>query len=149
MDRNRGIGKDNKLPWHLPSDMLHFKQTTTNHVVIMGRKTYESIGKPLPNRTNVVITRNTDFADPRVITYNSVGRALRRLRNVKDIFVIGGSEIYKAFMPYTNKLYLTVVDAEFDVDTYFDFNEDDWIEVKRETLDTEYTHSFIVYKRKY
>jgi len=119
----RVIGKNGKIPWHIKADMEHFKQTTLGHVVIMGRKTFESIGKPLVKRINIVITRNIDFAHEGVVVAYSFEDALEKAKerayNKKEIFVIGGAKIYEEALPYADKLYLTVIDVEFDGDTFF------------------------------
>ena len=119
----RVIGKNGNLPWHIKEDMEHFKQTTMGHVVIMGRKTFESIGAPLPKRTNIVITRNIDFSHEGVVVAYSFEDALEkaqeRAKIKKEIFVIGGSEIYKEALPHADKLYLTLIDGDFDGDTFF------------------------------
>lgn len=116
---NRGMGKDNKLPWHIKGDMAFFKEQTTGHVVVMGRKTYESLGKykPLPNRTNVVITRNKDYAvECGVIVCHSFEEVCNMF---KDFIVIGGAEIYKLAIPLSEKMILTHVSGEYEADTFF------------------------------
>lgn len=119
----RVIGKEGSLPWRIKEDLEHFKQTTMNHVVIMGRKTFDSIGKPLPKRVNIVVTRSIDFAEEGVVTAYSfedaLSKAYARANNKKEIFVIGGAEIYKEALPYADKLYLTLIDGNFDGDTFF------------------------------
>jgi dihydrofolate reductase len=119
VSNNGVIGVDNKLPWDLPEDLKRFKELTTGNVVIMGRKTYESIGKPLPNRINIVITRNKDFFAPDVIVTNSLESALLKAGGDKDIFIIGGGEIYKQSMNFVDKLYITEVDMGVEGDTTF------------------------------
>jgi dihydrofolate reductase len=125
MDKNNGIGKDNKLLWHLPQDLRYFKELTQGYPIIIGRKTYESIvskiGKPLPNRLNIVMTRDRDYPAPKeVIVSESVDMALTSAKYfAKDIFVIGGSTVYEQFMPYVDRLYVTEIDEEFEVDAYF------------------------------
>ena len=126
VSNNGVIGVDNKLPWDLPEDLKRFKELTTGNVVIMGRKTYESIGKPLPNRINIVITRNKDFFVPDVLTANSLNSALLKAGGNKDIFIIGGGEIYKQSMGFADKLYITEVDMEVEGDTKFPTISDQW-----------------------
>ena len=126
VSNNGVIGVDNKLPWDLPEDLKRFKELTTGNVVIMGRKTYESIGKPLPNRINIVITRNKDFFAPDVIVTNSLESALLKAGGDKDIFIIGGGEIYKQSMGFADKLYITEVDMEVEGDTKFPTISDQW-----------------------
>lgn len=120
---NRVIGKDGKIPWRIKEDVEYFKQTTIGHVVIMGRKTFEAIGKPLPKRTNIVITRNIDFTHDGVITAYSFEDALEKAKewksNKREIFIIGGAQIYKEALPYAHKLYLTLIDGIFEGDTFF------------------------------
>lgn len=120
--KNRELGKDNKLLWHIPEDLKRFKHLTTGHVVIMGRKTFESLGKPLPNRINIVVTRNVTFKVEGGITKPSLEQAIdwaKRLTRQDEIFVIGGGQIYQQALPLAHKLYLTVVNASFDADTFF------------------------------
>ena len=126
VSNNGVIGVDNKLPWDLPEDLKRFKELTTGNVVIMGRKTYESIGKPLPNRINIVITRNKDFFVPDVLTANSLNSALLKAGGNKDIFIIGGGEIYEQSMGFADKLYITEVDMEVEGDTKFPTISDQW-----------------------
>lgn len=131
MSENRIIGKDNQLPWHLSADLKHFKALTTGHTIIMGRKTYQSIGKPLPNRRNVVLTRDQTFQAEGVEVVHSVEAACKLIKNDPKAFVIGGAEIYQAFTPYLNYLYLTVIHQEFDGDVYLPFDLTDWKEEQR------------------
>ena len=138
MSKNRVIGKDNGLPWHLPGDLKHFKQTTLGSPIIMGRKTWESIGRPLPNRINIIVSRSGEIKSDGVKTFNSLSRALELAEkslienDAKEIFVIGGAELYKEAFPLASRLYLTRVDSVIDGDTYLKgFNEADWVEVSR------------------
>lgn len=111
--KNNELGKGNTLLWHLPADMKHFKQITTLHPVIMGRKTFESIGKPLPNRRNIVITRNVNYKRDDVELAYSLNEALDLFPDQnEEIFIIGGAELYKQTMPIADKLYITHIDAE-------------------------------------
>ena len=127
VSKNGMIGVDNKLPWDLPKDLKRFKELTTGNVVIMGRKTYESIGKPLPNRINIVITRNKDFSVPGVLTAKSLQNALLKAGGEKEIFIIGGGEIYSQAISYSNKRYITEVDMEVEGDTTFpDIDKNRW-----------------------
>ena len=135
VSNNGVIGVDNKLPWDLPEDLKRFKELTTGNVVIMGRKTYESIGKPLPNRINIVITRNKDFFVPDVLTANSLNSALLKAGGNKDIFIIGGGEIYKQSMDFVDKLYITEVDMEVEGDTTFPTISDKWNISNEETFE--------------
>jgi dihydrofolate reductase len=126
MDQNRGIGYNGKLPWLLPADMKFFRETTTGHVVFMGRKTYESIGKPLPDRTNVVLTRDVSFQAEGVQVAHSVKEAVSRYSD-EDLYVIGGAEIFKEMLPAADKLLITRIHHEFPADTYFpELKDEDW-----------------------
>ncbi len=117
---NNVIGKDNALLWNIPQDMKFFRATTSGHPVIMGRKTHLSIGRALPNRRNVVITRDTAFTSPDVEVVHSVQEALSLFKDSMDeVFVIGGADIYTQTLPFADKLYITHIDANFDGDTFF------------------------------
>ena len=108
------------MPWHIPEDLAYFRQITTGHTVIMGRKTFESIGKPLPNRNNIILTTNPNFSMPGITTINSLSEILNLYHNTPEpIFVIGGGEIYTAFLPYAMRLYLTLIDQAVVGDTSF------------------------------
>ena len=129
MDRNRVIGKDNQIPWYLPADLKFFKRTTLHHHVLMGRKNYQSIGKPLPKRTNVVITRNPYFISSGCIVVHSIEEALEVAHHnqEEEVFIIGGGEIYAQAMPFTQRMYLSEIDAEFDGDVFFpEFDMSEW-----------------------
>lgn len=153
MDRNALIGRDNSLPWHLPDDFRYFKKLTTGHPVIMGRKTFESVGKPLPGRQNIVLTRNNDFSPAGVDVYHSVEELLGSgITFGKECFVIGGAHIFNTFIAYADRLYLTKIDAEFEGDTYFTVLEScQWRLVSNTPgiLDRKniFPHSFLVYER--
>lgn len=124
--KNREIGYKNKLLWDIPDDMKHFKNITTGHVVIMGRNTYLSIGKPLPNRFNIVIAQETDFSAPGCEVVHSISDAINlgKTKTNKDTFIIGGGQIYTQTLPYVEKLYLTIVDDAPAADTFFpDYSE--------------------------
>lgn len=116
---DNAIGKENKLLWHLPADLKHFKEITNGHTLIMGRKTFDSVGKPLPNRRNIIITRKKDFHIPGAEVVNTLEEALIRCKDDKEVFIGGGAEIYKIAMDITDKIYLTVVKGTFDADTFF------------------------------
>ena len=141
MSENRIIGRGNELPWHLPGDLKYFKQTTLGSPIIMGRKTWESIGRPLPGRSNIVVSRNNQLTIEQVQTADSLTGAIKLAReiavpdNVSEVFVIGGAELYKEAFPLADRLYLTRVHAEIEGDTYLEgFKEKDWIEISRETF---------------
>jgi len=116
---NRIIGKDNDMPWHLPADLAYFKKTTLGKPVIMGRKTYESIGRPLPGRKNIVISRNATYCVEGVEVVSSVDEALALVKGVEEVMVIGGGAIYAHCMPFADKLYITHINADIKGDTQF------------------------------
>lgn len=118
MGKNNELGCKNRMPWYLPADFAYFKKVTLGKPVIMGRKTFESIGKPLPGRTNIIITRDTAFKPEGCITVNSIDKA-KTYSTDGEVFIIGGAEIYAAFLPMADKLYITEIDKEFEVDAYF------------------------------
>ena len=132
MGRNRGIGLDGKMPWHLPAELQHFKATTLGKPVIMGRKTWESIGRPLPGRQNIVVTRNPAYAAPGCDVAGSLDAALA-LAEVPEVMVIGGGELYALALPRAQRMVLTLVDLEPEADTFFpEWREDDWRETGRQ-----------------
>lgn len=145
----RVIGKDGKMPWHLPNDLKYVKNTTTGHTVVMGRKTFESIGRPLPNRRNVVLTRNEHFDAPGVEVVHSKGEVLA----LGDVFILGGANVYAQFLDEADRLYITEIDLDVEGDTFFpDWNREAFTLVSKEegTLDEKNTipHTFYVYERK-
>lgn len=117
--RNGVIGSGNNLIWHISEDLRRFKAITTGHPVVMGRKTYESIGRPLPNRTNVVITRQSDFKAEGCVVVHSLQEAIQQFAEDEEVFIIGGGSIYAEALPLTKRIYLTEVDADYEGDTYF------------------------------
>lgn len=155
--KNRVIGKDNDLPWHLPDDMKFFMQSTKGHCVIMGRKNYDSLPpkyRPLANRTNIVVTRQQDFKAEGCHVVHSLEDALvfAKQQSESEVFVIGGAEIYKQALPYANLLYLTEIDAIIEGDTYFPQVDDTkFIEQSRikHTADEKHKYSFdfVLYKK--
>lgn len=126
MDRNRLIGRDNGLPWHLPDDFKHFKAVTLGKPVIMGRKTFESIGKPLPGRQNIVVSRS-GFQANGIVSVASIEQALTAAGNAEEIMIIGGANLYQQMIDRADRMYLTQVDGQFDGDVWFpEFNLNDW-----------------------
>lgn len=124
--KNNVIGRDNQLIWHIPADLKYFKRVTLGHTIVMGRKTYDSMGKPLPGRKNVVITRQEDFHPEGVIVKPSLEQALQGL-NVDEVFIIGGGEIFKLVMDIVDKMYVTEIDESFDGDVHFpEINPEEW-----------------------
>lgn len=154
MSENRVIGKDNQMPWSLPADLKHFKTITSGHPVLMGRKTFESIGKPLPNRTNIVITRDASYSAPDCLIVTSAETALDMAleQDMTEVFVIGGAEIYKQLLPQIQRLYLTLIHHKFEGDTFFpELFASEWREVSREKHladeKNKYDYSFVVMER--
>ena len=157
LSKNRVIGKHNDLPWYLPDDMKYFMQTTKGHHTIMGRKNYDSIPekfKPLPNRTNIVVTRQQTFKAPGCIVVNSVERGLdiSKANGEQEVFIIGGAEIYKLGIPHADRLYLTEIDAIIDGDTFFpEFDKQAWHERSRRNHPADerhpYSFDFVVYEK--
>lgn len=149
ISKNRVLGNDNKLIWSLPNDLKRFKKLTTNNTVVMGRKTYESIGRPLPNRRNIVITRDENYHDDNIEVVNSIEEALLLCNN--DCFIIGGGQIYQQTLDLAEKIYLTIVDEEFEGDAFFPEISDDWFKISKiennEDERHEYKYSFIDYER--
>jgi dihydrofolate reductase len=143
------IGNEGKIPWHIREDLQRFKRLTMGHPIIMGRRTYEAIGKPLPGRTNIVLTQNLNFtAPPGVLTFPSLDAALDHCRrqNEQSVFIIGGSKVYQAALPLADKLFVTEVHRRVDGDTKFpNYNRREWIEIARED-GPEY--SFVEYARR-
>ena len=158
MDENMVIGVNNNLPWHLPEDLKYFKRTTMGNSIIMGRKTFESIGRPLPGRTNIIVTRNPDYEVENARTVGSITDAIELAENTAFIdgsteaFVIGGAELYKEALPLVNRMHLTMVHAEVDGDAWFpDFDVSQWHEISNEYFEADeenpYDYSICVYER--
>jgi len=150
---NDVIGKDNDLIWHLPRDMKHFKETTTGHFIIMGRKTFESNGRALPNRTNVIITRDKDFNAEGCVVVHSLEDAFKVAKDDPEAFIIGGGVIYKMALPIVDRIYLTKIHHTFEGDTFFpelDMNE--WEEISCQDFEPDeknkYPFSIIILDRK-
>lgn len=152
MSENRVIGCQNQLPWRLPADLKHFKKITIGHPIILGRKTYESIGRALPDRCNVVITRDVDFKAPGCVVVNSIETALLAVGYSEEAFVIGGALLYQQLLPKVNRLYLTEIHQVFEGDAYFpalDMSEWRLISQEDHAADGEnpYPYSFITLDR--
>ena len=140
---NNELGKDNDLVWHLPKDFKRFKKLTTGHHIIMGRKTFQSFPKPLPNRVHIVITRNTDYHPEGAIIVHSMTEALELAKNDSQIFIIGGGEIYKLGMKIADKIELTRVNSSFEADTFFpEIPSDDWKLISEEFHLKDEKHKF-------
>ena len=152
MERNRVIGRDGSLPWHLPADLRRFRAITTGHPIVMGRRTHESIGRALPQRRNIVISRNANCAAEGCEVYASLDQALDELGSQDEIFVIGGVAMYSEALPLATRLYVTEIDADIPGDTYFPpFDKSLWREVSREPhprdADNAYDYAFVVLER--
>ncbi|MEO1626736.1 MAG: dihydrofolate reductase [Bacteroidota bacterium] len=151
---NRVIGRDNDIPWYLPADLKYFKRTTLGHHIIMGRKCYESIGKPLPKRTNVIVTRNPLYAASGCLVVYSLEEALQLAvdNGEEEAFIIGGAQIYQLALPYVDKLYITEVDLSVEGDVYFpelDMSEwtEEWQEAHTADEKNEHNYVFKLYQR--
>ena len=152
MAKNRVIGADNRIPWHLPNELKLFKSLTLGHHVVMGRKTYDSIKRLLPGRTTVIVTRRPDYEVPGAIVVHSVQDALEACRTDEECFIIGGAELFRETLPIADRLYLTVVDAEPAGDTLMpEFDMDRWRETSSQSFAADEKHAhpyrFTVYDR--
>jgi len=153
MDRNRLIGCDNALPWKLPADMAWFKKSTMGKPILMGRKTYESIGRPLPGRVNLILSRQADLKIDGCIVVHSLAEAQAAVPDADEIMVMGGAEIYALLLDQADRLYITYIDAEFEGDAWFPgFDRSDWQETSRQRGGVDekslYPHEFIIFERK-
>lgn len=149
--KNGIIGNGNRIPWDIPEDRMYFRKVTIGHVVVMGRRTFESIGHPLDERTNVVLSRRRDYTADGCIVIHDITCVMKLFKDNK-IYVIGGGEIFRAFMPFAEWLYITHIDHEFEGNIYFPkISQDSWIEVSRRkgSMDTDYPYNyyFTVYRR--
>jgi dihydrofolate reductase len=152
---NNVIGKDNQLPWHLPNDLKYFKNLTWGMPILMGRKTFESIGKALPGRKSIVITRNSDWQHDGVDVVHSIEEAVAEAESlgVKEIFVVGGADIFKTALPDANRIYLTRIHQDFDGDVYFpELNKTEWVLMSSRFCEADeknkYDHTYQVWERK-
>ena len=153
MDKHGLIGRENDLPWRLSSDLKHFKSITMGKPIVMGRKTHESIGRALPGRENIILTRNEDYLAQGCTVVNRIEDLESLCESNKEIMIIGGAELYRAVYPHAKKFYLTEVHAELAGDTYFkEFQRQDWLEISREDFsadeNNDYDYSFVEYERK-
>jgi dihydrofolate reductase len=152
MDRKGVIGKGGMLPWHLSSDLQHFKKITMGKPIIMGRRTHESIGRPLPGRENVVISRNKDYQAKDCTVLNSLECAYVKYKDLDEIMIMGGAELYRQTIDKARRIYLTEVHAEQEGDTYFPkFDRESWEEIERHDFradeKNEYDYSFVILER--
>jgi dihydrofolate reductase len=153
MDQNRLIGQNNALPWHLPADLAFFKQTTMGKPILMGRKTYESIGRPLPGRQNIIITRDQDYQVDGCDVCQSIDAAVKLAAGQPEVMLIGGASLYQQTLEKAQQLYLTRIHSSFEGDAWFpEFNPGEWQETWREDHHADeknrYEFSFIRYSRK-
>ena len=153
--KNNVIGKDNDLVWHLPADLKFFKQTTKGHTLIMGRKTFESLGNPLPHRDSWIVTRNKDFSAAGITTFHDLHQAIEAAEKsgLETVFILGGGEIYRQSMDIADKLILTEVHEDFDGDSFFpEIDKSVWMETSREEHQADeknkYNFAFVQYERK-
>lgn len=152
--KNNVLGKDNKIPWHLPADMAYFSKMTTGHHIVMGSNTYESIGRPLPNRTNIVLAKDRDYKAEGCVVVNSIEEATdyAKKNEEKELMVCGGASVYKQFLPKADKVYLTEINAEFDGDVFFPELGPQWKLVSSEKHapdeKNKYEYNFNVYIKK-
>jgi dihydrofolate reductase len=152
--KNNALGKDNDLIWYLPADLKRFKKVTTGHYILMGRNTFESIGKPLPNRTTIIITRNKNYSKEGCLVAGSIEEAIELAKEEAQLFIIGGAQIYKEIMAkdLADQLDITLVHSEFDADVYFpEIDAKVWKETVREDFKADekndYDYSFISYQK--
>jgi len=152
MASNRAIGLNNEMPWHLSADLKKFKQITMGSPILMGRKTFESIGRPLPGRNNIIISRNKDYQQQGCLVFNSIEEAIASCQQEEEIFIIGGATFYQAALPLADKLYLTEINKSFAADTFFPvIDRADWKELAREDISddssVDFSYSFIVLEK--
>jgi dihydrofolate reductase len=148
-ERGWGIGIDNRLPWHLAQDLAYFKRTTSGHAIIMGRKTYDSIGKPLPKRRNIVLTRNPNWQAEGVETAASLGAA-QAMVGGDEAFIIGGADVYGLALPLASRILITEIDHDFVCDAFFPmFSGQEWQEMARQPqTDAAFPYAFVEYRRR-
>ena len=148
MDLDRAIGRENRLPWHLPKDLARFRDLTMGHPVVMGRKTYESIGRPLPGRTNIVITRQEAFAADGTVVVHDLQEAFGACGDAEEVFVLGGAEVFREAMPLADRIHLTVVQARIQGDTFFPEISPAFSLVHSEQANDAFPIEFRLYERK-
>jgi len=152
LSSNRVIGKDNRLPWHLSADLKRFKAITWGKPILMGRKTHESIGRPLPGRKNIVLSSDPNYRTEGCTTVHSLTEAMEMAGEAEELFIIGGSSLYERFLPEADRLYLTLIEREFEGDSYFPpFLFEDWWVVESEIVtddpSVDYTYQFLVLEK--
>jgi len=149
---NRVIGNKNSLPWHLPADMEYFRKNTFGKPIIMGSKTFESIGKSLPSRKNIILSDDIDYKAPSCLVVHSIEEALKEAEGNDEVMIVGGASIYKQFLPLANRMYLTFIHHNFEGDSFFpEYDLREWKEIKR--IDNQadknnpYPYSFVVFEK--
>ena len=153
MATNRTIGLNKKMPWHLSADLKQFKKITMGHPIIMGRKTFESIGRPLPGRQNIIISRDINYQQEGCLVFNDLDSAVQHCSEQDEVFVIGGATLYKVTLERADRLYITQINQAFEGDTWFpEIDAADWREVAREDINNDasvdFKYSFLSYDRK-
>ena len=153
MDKNRVIGKDGTLPWHISSDLKNFKKITMGKPILMGRKTHESIARPLPGRENIILTKNQNYFSEGCVVKNNLDEVFSYCEKVTELMVMGGATLYEQTLDKAEKLYVTEVRASIDGDTFFpEYDPDQWIEIAKDSFkadeNNEYDYSFTVLERK-
>lgn len=154
MASNRVIGLNNQMPWHLSADLKKFKKITMGSPILMGRKTYESIGRPLPGRTNIIVSRNPDYQQEGCLVFNDLDMAIKKAcESAKEVFVIGGSDLYETILPIADTIYLTIINREFHGDAFFpDIDLNFWSEIEREDInddpDAAFSYSFLKFEKR-
>ncbi|ANU23150.1 dihydrofolate reductase [Planococcus donghaensis] len=150
-DPNRVIGKNNELPWHIPADLAYFKEHTIGKGIVMGRNTYESIGRPLPKRRNIVVTRNDHYEAEGVDVVHNLSDAIQLAKEAhEEVMVIGGEQIFESVLPDADRLYITLIHQEFDGDTYFPEYGREWklVSESEQQISKEVAFSYLVYERR-
>ncbi len=152
MAENRTIGINKKMPWHLSADLKKFKKITMGHPIIMGRKTFESIGRPLPGRKNIIISRNPSYQQNGCVVFNDLETAIKSCSEEEEVFVIGGATLYESILEVSDRLYVTEINKSFAGDTWFpEFDKKQWLESDREDINTDpsvnFSYSFVTYNR--
>lgn len=152
MAENRVIGLNQQIPWHLSADLKKFKQITMGNPILMGRKTYESIGRPLPGRKNIIISRNLEYQQAGCEVFSDVQQAIEHYKNYQELFVIGGSAFYESMLNKAHLIYVTQIHKPFDGDTFFpEINKSQWLEVERQDIEdddsVDFSYSFIKLQR--
>ena len=153
MSRNHAIGLNGHMPWHLSADLKRFKRLTQGYPIVMGRKTFEAIGRPLPGRTNIVISRNPDLKVDGCLVFTDIDSALVAVADAMQVFIIGGATLYQAMLHRANDLYLTLIDRDFEGDTFFPaIKTSDWQEIERQDVfndpTVDYAYSFITFENR-